>query len=79
MIQRNSSMIPCSHEEADFRMCLHVNDTLEKGARKKFVQTVDTDVVVILTDIFLSCKCISRPSSLGQFWDWQVLQILLYQ
>ena len=79
MIQTNTPMIPCSHEEADSRMCLNVKDTLEKGAHKKFVQTVDTDIIVILTDTFLSCKCISRPSSLGQFWDWQVLQILLHQ
>ena len=60
-------MLPCSHEEADSRMCLHVKDALEKGARKKFVRTVDTDVIVILTDTFLSCKCISIPASLGQF------------
>ena len=55
--------MPCSHEEVDSRMCLHVKDDLENGARKKFVQTVDTDIVVILTDIFLSCKCIPSQTS----------------
>ena len=72
-------MLPCSHEEADSRMCLLVKDALEKGARKKFVRTVDTDVVVMFTEIFLFCKCIPRRASLGQFWDWQIFQILLYQ
>ena len=72
-------MLLCSHEEADSRMCLHVKDALEKGALKIFVRAVDSEVVVILTDIYLSCKCIFRPASLGRFFDWKILQILLYK
>ncbi len=47
-------MLPCNHEETDSRMSLHIKDTLEKGARKILVRTVDTDVVVILAGIFFS-------------------------
>ncbi len=40
------------HEEADTRMCLHIKDSLEKGARVVSVQTVDTDVIIIIAATF---------------------------
>ena len=42
-----SGLAPCSHEEADTRLFLHVSDAVQKGYRKTCVRTVDTDVVVI--------------------------------
>ena len=42
-----SSLVPCSHEEADTRMLLHVQDALQQGNRKTFLRTVDTDVLVL--------------------------------
>ena len=37
--------MPCSHEEADTRLFLHVADAVKKGYRKLLVRTADTDVV----------------------------------
>ena len=36
----NKAMHPCDHEEADTRMCLHIKDALEKGAKTILVRTV---------------------------------------
>ena len=40
------------HEETDTRMCVHIKDSLEKGARVISVRTVDTDVIIIIAAIF---------------------------
>ena len=45
-------MSPCRHEEADSRICIHVQDALQKGARNILVSTVDTDVIVVLVSIY---------------------------
>jgi len=42
----------CHQEEADTKICAHVNDAFKKGARKILVSTVDTDVVVLLVSIY---------------------------
>ena len=42
-----SSLASCSHEEADTRMLLHVQDALQQGNRKILLRTVDTDVLVL--------------------------------
>lgn len=55
-------MHDCDHEEADTRICIHVQDALLKGAHKVMVRTVDTDVVVILVGIFFSVIS-SNPSA----------------
>ena len=47
-----SSLGPCSHEEADTRMLLHVQDALQQGHKKTLLRTVDTDVLV-LAEAFL--------------------------
>ena len=38
---------PCSHEEADTRILLHVAHCARQGLRKLVIRTVDTDVVVL--------------------------------
>ena len=40
-------LAPCSHEEADTRLLLHVADALQKGYKKVTIRTVDTDVMVL--------------------------------
>ena len=55
-------MLSSNHEEADTRICVHLNDALEKGARKVLIRTVDTDVIVILAGIFFELQ--SRYSNL---------------
>ena len=45
-------MSPCCHEEADSRICIHVQDALQKGASNILVSTVDTDVIVVLVSIY---------------------------
>ena len=42
-----SSLAPCTHEEADTRMLLHVQDAVQQGHEKILVRTVDTDVLVL--------------------------------
>ena len=48
-----SSMAPCSHEEVDTRLFVHVADAVRKGFQKVMVCTVDTDVVVLAIAIFI--------------------------
>ena len=45
-------MSACNHEEADTRICVHVGDALRKGDKHILIQTVDTDVVIILIGLF---------------------------
>ena len=42
-----STLRPCTHEEADTRIILHVDDISKKGIKKISVIATDTDVVVI--------------------------------
>ena len=42
-----TGLVPCSHEEADTRLFLHVADAVKKGYKKLQVRTVNTDVVVV--------------------------------
>ena len=42
-----SSIAPCTHEEADSRMLLHVAHAARNGHHKIMIHTVDTDVVVL--------------------------------
>ncbi len=45
------SCVPMSSCDHDTRMCIHIKDCLEKGARVIFVRTVDTDVIVIIAGL----------------------------
>ena len=49
-------MASCDHEEADTRMCIHIQDSLQKGARNILVRTVDTNVIVILAGLFFQLQ-----------------------
>ena len=42
-----TGLVPCSHEEADIRLFLHVADAVNKGYMKLLVRTIDTDIVVV--------------------------------
>ena len=42
-----AGLAPCTHEEADTRMLLHVEDAVKQGYTKVSVRTVDTEVVVL--------------------------------
>jgi len=42
----------CHQEEADTKICVHVNDALKKGAHNILISTVDTDVVVLLVSLY---------------------------
>ena len=42
-----TSLAPCTHEEADTRILLHVADAVNEGHDKIQIRTVDTDVLVL--------------------------------
>ena len=44
-------LAPCSHEEADSRMLLHVSHAANHGHHKIIIKTVDTDVVVLAVSV----------------------------
>ena len=46
-----SSLAPCTHEEADSRMMLHVSHAARHGHNKIMIRTVDTDVVVLAVSV----------------------------
>lgn len=47
-----SHLEPCTHEEADTRIMLHVKDSAVCGNQKIMIRTIDTDVVVLAISIF---------------------------
>ena len=47
-----SHLSPCSQEEADTRVFLHIRDIARKGALRVKLRTVDTDVIVITMALF---------------------------
>ena len=54
-------MSQCDHEEADTRICVHLQDALTKGTRNFLISTVNTDVIVVLvafTFSFTVCSLI---------------------
>ena len=55
-------MSQCNHEEADTRIIIHVQDSLQRGSNTIMVRTVDTDVVVLLVGHFYSL-CDQHPSA----------------
>ena len=42
-----AGLAPCTHEEADTRMLLHVEDATKQGYTTVSIRTVDTDVIVL--------------------------------
>ena len=55
-INLSPGMTNSDHEEADTRLCLHLENSLQHGATKVYVRTVDTDVMVILVSIFFKLR-----------------------
>ncbi|QQP49586.1 uncharacterized protein LOC103506659 [Caligus rogercresseyi] len=51
-----TNLTPCSHEEADTRLLLHISDAVQKGLKKVTIRTVDTDVVVLAVALFRRIK-----------------------
>ena len=51
-----SNLAPCSHEEADTRLILHVADAVLKGHTRVGIRTVDTDVLVLAVASFDKIK-----------------------
>lgn len=49
-------MLKCDHEEADTRICIHLKHAMEKGARKVLIRTVDTDMIVIIAEVFFELQ-----------------------
>jgi len=45
--QQVSTLTPCTHEEADTRMLLHLKNAVQQGHNSVSIRTVDTDVVVL--------------------------------
>ena len=58
---------PCNHEEAHYRLLLHVYDVFQKGFRKWSIITVDMDVVVVALYHFLHFSSMSCRSNLKRF------------
>ena len=56
-----SKLEPCTHEEADTRMMIHVADCVAQGYTKVTIRTVDTDVVVIAVSVV-------NPLHLQELW-----------
>lgn len=48
----NNMLDPCSHEEADTRMILHVAHAVANSYNHIMIRTVDTDVVVLAVAVF---------------------------
>ncbi|CAC5375591.1 unnamed protein product [Mytilus coruscus] len=53
-----SEIAPCTQEEADTRMMLHVNDAVADGHKCVMIRTVDTDVVVIAISVLQKIESI---------------------
>ena len=51
-----SNLAPCSHEEADTRLILHVADAVLKGHMRVGIRTVDTDVLILAVASFDKIK-----------------------
>ena len=55
-------LAPCSQEEADTRMFLHVVDAIQSGFRKAIVRTVDTDVLVLAVALLNKLQALTGES-----------------
>ena len=47
-----NSMDICAHEEEDLRMIIHNLDAAEKGMKNIIIQTVDSDILIIILGQF---------------------------
>ena len=56
-----SSLEPCTHEEADTRLMLHMDDCAKEGLKRIMIRTTDTDVVV------LAVSCV-QSTAVEELW-----------
>ena len=47
-----TNLSPCSHEEADTCLLMHARDAVQKGCRKLWIESVDTDVLILAIAMF---------------------------
>ena len=47
-----TSIPECDHKDADTGVCLHLKNTLQKGAQTIIIRSVDTDIIVLLAGLF---------------------------
>ena len=52
---------PCTHEEVDTRIMIHVADCVAPGYRKVTIRTLDTDVVVLAVSVVV-------PLNISELW-----------
>ena len=62
LFQDLHTLAPCSHEEADSCMLLHVSHAAQHGHHQMLIRTVDNDVVV------LAVFAISQPPAECEMW-----------
>ena len=61
-VQRDvTDLAPCSHEEADTRIMLHVQDAVNHGYNKIAIRTVDTDVLVLAVATLVQLSSPTQP------------------
>ena len=56
-----SGLAPCTHEEEDTRILLHMDDAVKQGYNKVSIRTVDTDVVVLAV-------ASAQPLNITELW-----------
>ena len=64
-----SSLSPCTHEEADTWIFLHLEDAIRQGHNLVSIHTVDTDVVVL--QIAAACTSAQYQRVVDCFWSWE--------
>ena len=70
-----SSLEPCSHEEADTRIMLHVQDAAVCGHQRIMIRTIDTDVVALAIAIFHTVPVIELWIAFGTAKHFRYLAV----
>ena len=65
-------LAPCTHEEANARIFLHLEDAVQQGYSKVSIRTVDTDVVVLA---IASANHLNISELWICLWSWEELQV----
>jgi hypothetical protein len=60
-----STLAPCTHQEGDTRMFLHVADAVQCGFTRIIVRTVDTDVLVLAVSLVQQLQDRSRQAKIS--------------
>ena len=59
---RRNKLSPCSHEEADTRIMVHIADSVQDGHQSVMIRSTDTDVVV------LAVAAVATLEDLKELW-----------